>query len=324
MAMESTTFWEALEHEMELAEPLPQEAKEVLARRGYERRWMTASAEEAFMALGEASALARDVMAVYGGSSRESQQRGKVSNPQTNKVSNDQRWPLWRELMQVRLAADGHPLEQSWEPLRFYLVHDSSASPIGNKRIEISFDWRMPRAALEHELAKAWRHMTKQGWVRPSKPLSRRLAEIVRFNCLVLEPDTPWRVRLERWNAQCTEDEAFTDVRAFERAFRRAELQLTGQKWGLAWFYDELVRSGRLAKLNKPEGRDLLKQGSQRVIEMYRELYDPSFMQPPEWFAQVYEDADEEERRPDHAPLHWAKRMDSEAMRYEQDWGTET
>ena len=38
---------------------------------------------------------------------------------------------------------------------------------------------------------------------------------------------------------------AYEDVRKFERAFRRAELQLTGEKHGLEWFYEPASRLNR-------------------------------------------------------------------------------
>jgi len=313
LATSTEGFWRALEQL--LGGRLPERARTYIRLQGFDETWVTAEPAGRKRLLADAERQAVNVMAAYEGLRTQ-----RVENPRTTKAPDDQRWRLWRDLMRARAAAEGQPVDPPWEPMRFYLVRDHSADPLPNKRVEISFDWRLPRAALENEVRKAWRHMVRNRWVRPGKPLSRHLADLIRFNCLVVAPDTAWRDRNEMWNAQCAQDEVYDDVRKFERAFRRAEVQLTGKKWGLAWFYDGLVRSGRLARLNTPEEAELRGGASKRLIEMYRELYDPSFMQPPEWFEQVYREAEEEEARPDYRSLHWAKRRER-GMRYEQDWG---
>ena len=60
---------------------------------------------------------------------------------------------------------------------------------------------------------------------------------------------------------------AYPDVRAFERDFRRAERQLTGQRYGLEWFYDPLAR------LDLPDlygARSAGERGADRLIKRRR------------------------------------------------------
>ena len=62
--------------------------------------------------------------------------------------------------------------------------------------------------------------------------------------------------RLEGWS--------FASARAFHGAFRRAEMQLTGERRGLAWFYDEEVRLNYMSVGELiAEGR----RGNQKAIE---------------------------------------------------------
>jgi len=308
---QADTLWDAL-HALSKKSLTPQ-TRTVLALQNYDEEWATAPTEERRSeVLRNARQLADDVLAAYEGSGRTPRQSSKVSNPQTNKVSADPRWPLWRDLMRVRLATDGVPPDADWEPLRFYFTEDRSVEPITSRRVEISFDWRMPRAAVEHELVRAWAKMKSHGWIRPSKPLSSRLAELVRFNCLVSAPNTPWRDRLAGWNARCAEEWKYDDVRAFEREFRRAEQQLTGRKWGLAWFYEQAVRSGRL-----PDDHN----GSAREREMYWELYGP--MVGDDWIARAYDD-DVDDMRPGASVLRWRTDKCGAGSSEEEDWGTET
>lgn len=76
------------------------------------------------------------------------------------------------------------------------------------------------------------------------RPESRAVAYI-RHVCLDTPPDTPWRQLMASWNDRYPEW-AHRDVRTFRSAFTRAEVQLTGERYGLEWFYSTAARDTNL------------------------------------------------------------------------------
>ena len=270
-----------------------------LSLRNVEDKWAAAEPHQKSSIVDYAADLVRDLRAAgLGGPGRKSRQE-VVSDPATTRSQTDARWPLWRELMARRLPATEAP----WEPLTFTLVYDTSAFPVRNQRVVISFDYRLSRQALGTELRNIWPRLQDGKWLRPGKPINADAAKIVHFNCLEVEPGTPWRERLDEWKRQAPPNHRYADHRAFHSEFKRAEERLTGSKYGLAWFYEDIVRSGRLRNLERDP--ELLKTGK-RVIEMYRELYDHSFQQPDGWYEQV-----ERESRPfDSSMGNWRTEED--------------
>lgn len=54
-------------------------------------------------------------------------------------------------------------------------------------------------------------------------------------------PDASWPDRWAQWNGE-HEEWGYQDVRAYQTAFHKAEVSLTGERDGLRWFYDPLAR----------------------------------------------------------------------------------
>jgi len=113
--------------------------------------------------------------------------------------------------------------------------------------------------------------MADAGWVKRSRPLGDRGIALVRFVCIESKRGATWRERLDAWNSEHA-DSTFDKVQAFQSAFRRAESQLTGSKYGLAWFYDEEIHAEDYASLRLSMGHAALVHlragGNQRRAEM--------------------------------------------------------
>ena len=166
----------------------------------------------------------------------------------------DQRWAVLRDLDAAfrSQAPDGDALPP-WEEITVVGgIADYSREPFSNQ-ITIRFDARMQQRDLIAAIRRMWPTLRDQNLIRPSRRFSDRSAMLVRFVCLEA-PDASWRDRLARWN-ETYPDQQFPGVQQFERAFRRAEKQLTGESHGAEFFYD------KRARLSIPELRELADAG---------------------------------------------------------------
>jgi hypothetical protein len=163
-------------------------------------------------------------------------------DPGSEGASDDGRWELWRDLIAARQSGFAAGVASDWAPFVVTRVFDISRRPLYSERIELSVDSRVPLRRVKKELDRFWARMTAEGWVKRSRPLGDRALALVRFVCLDADRDAKWRARLKAWNSTHPK-ETFDSVQPFQSAFRRAEKQLTGRKYGLAWFYDEEVRA---------------------------------------------------------------------------------
>ena len=152
----------------------------------------------------------------------------------------DGRWQLWRDLSRERNKANDSPSQTAWVPLRLTRVLDLRSRPLACERIEVSVDSRIALSQLHKELDRVWKLLREDGWAKRTRPLGERALSLLRFVCLDSHLDASWRQRLDAWN-NAYPDLAFKDVRAFLSAFRRAERDLTGSDYGLAWYYDRDV-----------------------------------------------------------------------------------
>jgi hypothetical protein len=92
------------------------------------------------------------------------------------------------------------------------------------------------------------------------------MVELLRFVCLEMSKIS-WRERLEAWNSRFPEWQ-YSSREAFVTAVHDAEHSLTGDRHGLAWFYDAK------AKLGREELKALARQGdpaAQREADRRRE-----------------------------------------------------
>ncbi len=154
----------------------------------------------------------------------------------------DGRWPLLQELDAAYHASASQAQESRalWRPLRVSRLLDLNVGPSG-WRVQVSFDDRVSLRTLSAALQRAWPDFLRRKWIRHTRPLEPRALAIVRFVCLEAVNEKTWRARWQAWNRTYPRW-AVPDVRQFERRFRRAERQLTGQRLGLEWYYDPLAR----------------------------------------------------------------------------------
>jgi hypothetical protein len=157
----------------------------------------------------------------------------------------DERWPLWRELIERRAELLGErPHEPPWTPLRFSQHREANT-------IVFAFDRRLAdktvRAALERELPR----LRAKGWLVASQPLSKRELALVRHVCLDSPIDASWRERAKGWRRSrfCRIHPKWAKryrgkkaARRFEKDFHKAETRLAGRSRALGVHYDPQVR----------------------------------------------------------------------------------
>lgn len=145
----------------------------------------------------------------------------------------DGRWELWQKL---RCQA-GAVADPQWSPFTATRVYDFTAEPaLQAQRVELSFDARLSLGSVVGTLRRLWPRLREAGWVRQSHPLGARKLALVEFVCAEMAPDTSWRVILTAWNERYRRW-PYRSVRGFEGDFHRAEESLTGERYGLEWFY---------------------------------------------------------------------------------------
>lgn len=127
----------------------------------------------------------------------------------------------------------GRP-QSEFKPLEVSRVLDLDKYP-ESERVQISIDNRVSLQALIAALRQLWPQMAARKWVRRTRPLDERTLALIRFVCL--EPSgTTWRERMKNWEERHPHRK-YGDVRAFQGAFSRAALSLTGSRDGLDAFY---------------------------------------------------------------------------------------
>lgn len=223
MPTQRITFWQALAAQMG---PVSARERKFVALNGYTKRYDGSPSKDERETVIKLAAWEIKNLRKAGLS---------IDEPADGRGQPDGRWALLREL--------GEKLgEQTIAPFTVEGIdYRISRGGLGAARVvTITFDARLSKQALCRELTGVWPVMLERGWVRRSKPLDDRKLALVRFVCLDSEGAT-WRERVERWKERYG-TWAYRDQRAMHSDFGRAEMSLTGQKWGLAWFYDPGVR----------------------------------------------------------------------------------
>lgn len=163
-------------------------------------------------------------------------------------VASDGRWRLLRDLNGAyhRMAPEAPGDRRDWFPVSVSGPALNLDTRPPTSEIILRFDNRVSRRTLIGALRRSWPELIGRGWLRRTRPLGDRALALIRFVCLETPPGTTWRSRLEAWDT-VHPHWAYRRVRALERGFRRAEQQLTGEPFGLQWFYEPASR------LNLPE-----------------------------------------------------------------------
>jgi len=159
-------------------------------------------------------------------------------------VPDDARWPLLCDLSAAseRLSGWRAASGQPYRPFRVGRMLDFTVYPPASF-VSIQVDNRMSMRTVVCILREMWPRLVEDGWVRRTRPLGDRAIALLRFVSLQTPKDAAWRDRQSAWNeAFADRGWAFADVRAFERAFRRAEVQLTGTRNGLHELRDSTPR----------------------------------------------------------------------------------
>lgn len=223
------SLWATLEERT--GRPLSPEVRRLLECLGAVNRWQRAASAgdrdalvragvQLVRALEESGLLRSETLAV------------EVDSPAGR---SDGRWELWRAL-RWRVLADNDD-DRRWSPFEATHVYDFMATPaLHAQRIELSFDARLSLGAVLGTLRRLWPRMREAGWLQQTHPLGARKLALVEFVCLKTAPDTDWREMLATWNDRHAKW-AFRSVRGFQGEFRRAEKSLTGECFGLEWFY---------------------------------------------------------------------------------------
>lgn len=225
-------LWRAVETELQA--PVEPGIRQFCELQGWVGEYLTAQGAE-----DRESAMTQVVQTV-----RHLRQAGLVSatDALAPSLSADGRWPLLQELDAAyhASATQGPNNRPLWRPLRISRLLDVSVEPSG-WRVQVSFDDLVSLRSLSGALRRAWPDLLARKWLRHTRPLKPRALAIVRLVCLEAVSEKTWRARWQAWNRTYPRW-SVPDVRQFERLFRRAELQLTGQHLGLEWYYDPLAR----------------------------------------------------------------------------------
>lgn len=157
------------------------------------------------------------------------------------------------------------PVTASWTN---WVFGDSAARPA---EVTLRFDHRISQRSLVAQIRAIWPRLLKGGFVRQTRPLKLKAVALVRLICLEMPPGTTWEKRLAVWNrrhGRKQDDQGrpwkYGGVYPFQRDFRRAERQLTGEAYGLEYLYNPIAR------LTEEELTDRCKGGDRQALA-YRE-----------------------------------------------------
>ena len=155
-------------------------------------------------------------------------------------IPDGERWQLLYDLGRYfERKYHGTPVAgeiHGFDPLTLEHFEDTASYP-ASQRIRVEFDSGMNLSTVFAILQREFREEYRpKGLVRTTRPLGERAIALVRFVCLDSQEGLTWRERLPLWNERFPQWR-FKDVRAFQSAFRRAEIQLTGNRGGLEVLY---------------------------------------------------------------------------------------
>jgi len=199
----------------------------------------------------------------------------------SSRESGDPRWALISRLEREArlLLADvdlpGPPFldpargcEEGDEPVAMHLprVHRVHGPDAPRVVLTISFDHRVSKGSLMAWIGRAWPYLRQHGIVRPSRSSwEPRTLDLIQYMCLETTPGTSWRFHWLGWNNTRPAEWRYLNVRAFTSAFKKAEENLTGWKFGLAWFYDPLERMRLGNSDDRRAFSELVEQGDRRA-----------------------------------------------------------
>lgn len=167
---------------------------------------------------------------------------GEASYRVSPAPASDGRWALLQELNATYHDAQPEaPGSGEWDPIEVSRVVLSLDTYPPSTQVILRFDSRLSLQGLTNQLRRLWPDLIRRGWTRRTRPLEKRALALVRFVCLGTPAGSTWRERRGAWN-KAHPAWNYPDVRAFERDFRRAERQLSGQRYGLEWFYEPGAR----------------------------------------------------------------------------------
>jgi hypothetical protein len=229
-----TDFWAALEQELGGGIQPPE--RKMLKRRGYASQYeQEVDVGDRLDTVQDSASFVRDLREVYGESVET-----KAIEPYAAGGVQDGRWALLAELEEARESLRTDKSSEPFkEPLRISRV--CSPRSMSPRRITVTFDNRLSQQTLVRALRRTWPTLAREGWIRRTRPLDERTVDLLRFVCLETPPEWTWRARLAEWD-RTRPQYPYAGVRPFESAFRRAEEALTGERRGLAWFFDRTSR----------------------------------------------------------------------------------
>ena len=104
--------------------------------------------------------------------------------------------------------------------------------------------------------------------VRGSRPVKLKATKLIRLICLELPPGTNWVQRLTAWNRRYGRKHGrYDDIFPFQRDFRRAERQVTGERYGLEYLYNPI------AQLSNNDLLEQRERGDRDALAYYQRLH---------------------------------------------------
>jgi hypothetical protein len=274
-------LWKSIERELGIGLPAP--VRQFCRAQGWVRDYLTGTDDDRVET--------RDYIAETIRNLRESGLwQGSEPEPIELTPAHDARWPLLKDLADAPRAAHGLP-ESDWAPIQVqpvYIVHTDRRTAPGipsHQVLHIQVDPRVNYRRLTAELRRLWPELVRRGWVRRTRSLEDRSIALLRFVCLETPAESSWRDRMHRWNTRYP-GWAYTDARPFQSAFRRAEQQLTGEPYGLEWFYNPVVRlpdaeARQLARQGDRAARAVFRRRSKKMREAIQAARASGFLDPP-------------------------------------------
>ena len=191
----------------------------------------------------------------------------------------DRRWALWRELdsRRAKLLGLGHD-EPPWTPLRVARLREAGT-------ITLTFDRRLPNAAVRDALRRELPRLRARGWTHATRPLSALELALVRYVCLESSLTTSWRKRTNGWRhsrfceAHPKWGKPYRGKRAarrFKKDFHRAEATLAGSEGALALYCDPQVRERLRLRHTIAEAESALRADAATLQQEITARVDPA------------------------------------------------